>query len=167
MTPLPPPIPYVCGPLTNLTPFERIYAKALYSKIGDTVERITGRRAFVPHEHCDPIKAAHLTPEEVDAIERMQVSKNTDLLIIVYIADSFGSGIEMEIARENDVDGVLFHPEGQTVSRLVLGNKCIRNRQTDVMSFASESELLEKLIACLKKRKITSAVDRAGSYCPP
>jgi len=62
--------------------------------IGDLFKQLIGVRAFVPHEHFDPVKQSQFSPREVDKAEREQVSCKTSLLIIVVIAPSWGGGIE-------------------------------------------------------------------------
>ena len=76
---------YVCGPLTELADGEKTRVKSFYERIGDACEEVTGLRAFVPHEHFDPIKHARFTPEQVDKTERNQVCGRTSILIVVAI----------------------------------------------------------------------------------
>jgi len=116
---------YICGPLTDLLVCEQKTIKGFYARIADACKRATGLRAFVPHEHCDPIKSAHLTPEQVDRIEREQVCKKTSILIAVVVAPSWGSGIEVEMARQSNVPVIVVAPEEKKVSRLLLGNKSV------------------------------------------
>lgn len=54
-------VPYVCGPLTELLPDEQKSVKLFYQHIADVCEKAIGTRAFVPHEHYDPIKHASFT----------------------------------------------------------------------------------------------------------
>ena len=68
---------YVCGPLTELSPEVAQNAKIFYERIADVCQGIMGVRAFVPHEHYDPIKHAHFTPEQVDRAERDQIFQRT------------------------------------------------------------------------------------------
>ena len=100
-------IPYVCGPLTELPSDLMESIKNFYTEIGDLFKDLIGERAFVPHEHFDPIKFAHFTPKEIDNVERDQVCNKTSVVIAVYVAPSWGSGIEVEMARQSDVPVII------------------------------------------------------------
>ncbi|HRH23899.1 MAG TPA: hypothetical protein PK295_04720, partial [Candidatus Magasanikbacteria bacterium] len=100
---LPIKVPYICGPLTELDPKDHARIKILYSQLGDVCERVLGVRAFVPHEHYDPIIHASYTPQQIDAAERTQVCENTSLLVVVAEAPSWGGGIEVEMAWRSNV----------------------------------------------------------------
>lgn len=86
-------------------------------------------RAFVPHEHYDPVKHAHFTPKEVDANERHQVCKLTSVLIVVAVAPSWGGGIEVEMANNNEVPVILLCQKSKyddrKISRLLRGNPAV------------------------------------------
>ena len=132
---------YICGPLTDL-PFEnQANIKAFYSRLADVCGDVMHVRAFAPHEHYDPIKFAHYTPEEVDAAEREQVCSKTSILIAVYVAPSWGSGIEVEMARQSGVPVVILCPKGKKVSRLLRGNRAV----VEVVEYDSENEAIKKL----------------------
>ena len=119
-------IPYICGPLTDLPIEDHERIKGFYSRLGDACQEAIGVRAFVPHEHCDPIAFAHLTPTEIDRIERTQVCERTSILIAVYIAPSWGSGIEVEMARQSGVPIIILCPIGKKISRLLSGNPGVK-----------------------------------------
>lgn len=95
--------PYICGPLTELPLHEQDVVKRIYSELADVCERAIGVRAFVPHEHYDPIKHAHFLPYQVDAAERRQVCEYTSVLIVFTFAPSWGGGIEVEMAHRSGV----------------------------------------------------------------
>jgi len=133
-------IPYVCGPLTEL-PCEVERTKDFYTEIGDLFKDLIGERAFVPHEHFDPIEHALYTPREVDHSERYQICHNTSLLIVVAIAPSWGGGIEVEIANQNDVPVIILHSKNKRVSRLLRGNPAVRG----VIEYIYYSEAINKL----------------------
>lgn len=134
-------VPYVCGPLTELPPPIMDEVKAFYSRIGDLIGQLSGHRAFVPHEHYDPIKFAHFTPTEIDVAERHQVCQKTSLLIAINVAPSWGSGIEVEMARQSNVPAVILSPSGKKISRLLLGNPAIK----DVVAYDNYDHALENL----------------------
>lgn len=115
-------IPYICGALTELPLEIQPVVKQLYSDLADVCLRVIKVRAFVPHEHCDPVKHANLEPPEVDAVERPQICERTSLLVVVAIAPSWGGGIEVEMAFRSQVPVVILIPKGKRVSRLLRGN---------------------------------------------
>jgi hypothetical protein len=125
--------------LTDLPPEDRDGIKGFYSKVGDVCGLVLSHRAFVPHEHYDPIKFAHFTPKQVDRAERDQVCNKTSLVIAVYAAPSWGSGIEIEMAYRSGVPVIILCPEGKKVSRLLLGNPAVRQ----VFYYHSETQALE------------------------
>jgi hypothetical protein len=118
-------IPYVCGPLTELPAEIQESVKRFYSRIGDVCLAETKKRAFVPHEHYDPVKHPYFSPIDVDKAERNQVREKTSILIVVAIAPSWGGGIEVEIANESDVPVLILCEMGKKISRLLLGNPAV------------------------------------------
>ena len=121
--------PYICGPLTELTPKQQSVVKDTYSALGDVTAEF-GPRAFVPHEHHDPVKHANFTPADVDKAERHQVCELTSLLIVVAIAPSWGGGIEVEMAHNHQVPVIILcqrsQLEARKVSRLLRGSPAVR-----------------------------------------
>jgi hypothetical protein len=113
---------YVCGALTELPLDQQELVKAFYEAIGDLVGQLTGTRAFVPHEHFDPVKYASVLPVEVDRAEREQVCHKTSVLIVVALAPSWGGGIEVEMAYRSGVPIIILYPAEHRVSRLLRGN---------------------------------------------
>lgn len=138
-------VPYICGPLTELSPEEQTSVKLFYQRIADVCEKTIGTRAFVPHEHYDPIKHAVYTPQDVDKAERHQVCNLTSLLIVVAIAPSWGGGIEVEMARENNVPVIILCEkeklENRKISRLLRGNPAVK----ETLTYTSEDEALNAL----------------------
>lgn len=136
---------YVCGPLTELPQKRQVRVKALYSKIGDLLEELTGVRAFVPHEHYDPVAHAHFIPRDIDAAERKQVCKGTSLLIVVAIVPSWGGGIEVEMANRSGVPVIVLCDrkklDARKISRLLRGNPAIHA----ILSHKSDKELFSSL----------------------
>lgn len=143
-------IPYVCGPLTELAPDEQKSVKLFYQRIADLCEKVIGVRAFVPHEHYDPIKHASFTPQDVDKAERHQVCDLTSLLIVVAIAPSWGGGIEVEMANQNDVPVIILCEQQKLderkISRLLRGNPAVK----EILTYTSEEEALQKLESSLE-----------------
>ena len=146
-------IPYICGPLTELSSDEQKSVKLFYQHIADVCEKNLGIRAFVPHEHYDPIKHASFTPQDVDKAERYQVCKLTSLLIVVTVAPSWGGGIEVEMANQNQVPVIILCEkeklENRKISRLLRGNPAV----TNILTYSSEKEALKKIETVLLRKK--------------
>ncbi len=143
-------VAYVCGPLTELLPDERNRTKKFYERIADVCETVLGMRAFVPHEHFDPISRPDPTPYEVDEKERHQVCVCTSHLIVVPLAPSWGGGIEVEMAYRNGVPVILLCDEkrlrAKQISRLLRGNPGVRSE----ISYTNEEDALSQLASVLQ-----------------
>ena len=120
---------YICGPLTELPIEDQARVKAFYAAIADVIKEVIGVRAFVPHEHFDPIRHANFTPGDVDFAERAQVCRKTTFLVVVAIEPTWGGGIEVEMAYRSGVPVLLLCPkiklEARRISRLLRGNPAI------------------------------------------
>lgn len=148
-------IPYICSPLTELAPDKQEAAKLFFKNIADICKDILGFRAFVPHEHFDPIKHAQFTPQDVDNAERHQVCDLTSLLIVVAIAPSWGGGIEVEMANQNNVPVIILCDKeklkNKKISRLLRGNPAVN----EIIPYTNKSEALTKLQSFLEKFQTT------------
>jgi hypothetical protein len=138
-------VPYVCGPLTELSSSQQKSVKLFYQRIADVCEKINGARAFVPHEHYDPIKHISFTPQDVYNAEKHQVADLTSLLIVVAIAPSWGGGMEVEIANQNKVPIIILCEKEKLENRKV--SRCLRGSPAliDILTYTTEQEALEKL----------------------
>ena len=136
---------YVSGPLTELSLEDQGIAKKFYERIADVCQQALGVRAFVPHEHYDPIKNASFTPQQVDEAERRQVCENTSLLIVAAIAPSWGGGIEVEMAYRSKVPAVVLCEkeklDQRKISRLLRGNPAVK----EIIVYENYEEALSKL----------------------
>lgn len=143
---------YICGPLTELLPEEQQRVKSFYVKLADVCEEVTGIRAFVPHEHYDPVKNADFTPRQVDEAERKQVCEKSLLVVAVPVAPSWGSGIEVEMANTKGIPVIVLceekRLEQRKISRLLRGNPAV----SSIIIYTSEDEAIEKLQEELKNR---------------
>lgn len=144
-------VPYICGPLTELPIETHEEVKELYGDIADVCREVLGIRAFVPHEHFDPIKHRDFTPADVDKAEREQVCDKTSVLIVVAIAPSWGGGIEVEMAYRSNVPVIILCEEvkleQRKISRLLRGNPGI----AEVISYSSVEGALSSLADCLRR----------------
>ena len=116
---------YVCGPLTGLDEKEGARLRHLYEEIGELCGYLFDTPGFVPHKHFDPITNPDPSPFEVERSDRAAVLSS---LCLVAIADhpSWGGGIEVEIARANNIPVILIWRKGTKVSRLLRGNPAIK-----------------------------------------
>lgn len=136
--------PYICSALSELSAEEGQMIRSLNERLADICLEVLGIRAFVPHEHYDPIIHASYTPPDVDKAERRQVCELCSLLIVVAYAPSWGGGIEVEMANRSDVPIVIMRPQGKRISRLLLGNRAV----TQVIDYSLEN--LEPSLALLR-----------------
>jgi len=136
---------YVCGPLTELSLRMQRRAKRFYVRIADLCQKVTGKRAFVPHEHYDPVKHAHFQPSDVDTAERHQIRHHTTRLIVVAIAPTWGGGIEVEMANRYGVPAIILVERDKLarrkISRLLRGNPAVK----EIIAYDTENEALQKL----------------------
>jgi len=114
-------------------------ARALYTRIADICGEELGERGYCPHEHSDPHAHETLTPAEVYAIDARQVGEFCNLLIVVAIAPSWGGGMEVEIAHQNQVPILILKPKNKKVSRCMLGNPSVR----EVIEYSDAKEAEE------------------------
>lgn len=149
---------YVCGPLTELSSEEQILVKLFFEQVADMCGTALGRRAFVPHEHYDPVKHANFTPQDVDAAERAQVCEHTSVLIVVAIAPSWGGGIEVEMAHRSHVPVIILCErkkfEQRKISRLLRGNPAVR----EIIAYDSTEDALKQLRTKLQDYHFSGAI---------
>lgn len=166
---------YVCGPLTELDPSDQEAVKSLYSQIGDRVAEVTGLRAFVPHEHYDPVAAAHFTPQEVYAAESRQILDQTSALLVIAIEPTWGGGVEVglcNLAKDHriaDVPVVVFAPSEKLearpclISRMLRGGPAVRA----VRGYITGNDLLDEVTQELMKLGLSKRPDGARSIVAP
>jgi len=114
-------VPYICGPLTELAPEEQERVKSLFVRLADVTAEVQGKakRAFVPHEHYDPIKHRNFTPRQVYAAEFGQVVWGTSRLVIVAVAPSWGGGMEAMMAYFTGIPVDILCEKGKLENRLI------------------------------------------------
>ncbi|MCA9364723.1 MAG: hypothetical protein KC736_02420 [Candidatus Moranbacteria bacterium] len=79
--------------------------------------------------------------------EDVRIVSQCDLLIAYVGFPSLGTGAELEIARMASSDIILWWYEGETVSRMALGNPAVKH----AFSVCSQEHLLETLTPLLKQ----------------
>lgn len=134
---------YISGALTGLAQSEFESLKLLYERMGDICSS-HGFLAYVPHKRSDPVKDAHLSPEQVDRLDRDAVTYAC--LVIAYVdKPSLGVGIEVEMAHHANKPVILVHHTDTRVSRLIRGNPAIWH----IIAFTTHDDLLTKLQTAL------------------
>ena len=145
---------YICGPLTELDPDDQDRVKKFYEKIADLFQELTGVRAFVPHEHFDPLIHCDFTLKQVDAAEREQVCYKTSMLIVVAVAPSWGGGIEVEMAFRSGIPIIILCEREKLrirkISRLLRGNPAVQH----TIEYATEAEALRGIQSALALRRM-------------
>lgn len=118
---------YISGALTNMSDEARATLRDFYEKLAG-ICREFGLGAYVPHLVSDPKLAAHLTPQEVDDLDREAVMGSCLLVAYVGVA-SLGVGIEIEMAYHAHKPVVLLCEketvDARKLSRLVRGNRMV------------------------------------------
>jgi len=132
-------------------------------------------RAFVPHEHFDPIRHRNFTPADVDRAERVQVCKKTTFLVVVAVEPTWGGGIEVEMAYRSDVPVLLLCPreklEARRVSRLLRGNPAVVHTiayDDDTDALAQLRSKLAELLPLLEPslvRRARMRLRRFAAWC--
>lgn len=130
---------YISGGLTNLSPEDFENFKNLYEKLGELCESM-GFKSYVPHKFSDPVKHAHLTPQQVDRLDRDAVTYSC-LMITVVDNPSLGVGVEIEMAYHANKPVWLAHHKDAHVSALPLGNPTV----TQVLTYETHEDLLEQI----------------------
>ncbi|MBP9864195.1 hypothetical protein KBC54_01950 [Patescibacteria group bacterium] len=103
---------------------QREKRRDLYEALADTCVH-QGLKAYLPHLVSDPTRAASLTPEQVDDLDREAVVRS--LLVVACVDEpSSGVGIEIEMAYHANRPIILVYPHSTRVSRLVLGSPAAR-----------------------------------------
>lgn len=142
---------YVAGPLTELSPEKIESVKKFYTRLAELCEEVMGVRAFVPHEHYDPVLHKNFTPAQVDKAERDQVCNKTSLLLVCAIAPSWGGGIEVEMANTKGIPVIILCEseklEQRKISRLLRGNPAVR----EIIAYSTETDVVKKLKSILNK----------------
>lgn len=108
---------YISGALTGTSNHNQL--KRFYEQLGRLCEQY-GLIAYVPHLATDPVNHPHVSPHQVYALDREQVSNSN--LVIAYVGQpSSGVGMEVQIAESNHIPVLLLYEQGKSVSRMIRG----------------------------------------------
>jgi hypothetical protein len=118
---------YISGALTDMSERERARLRKFYDDVGEMC-RENGLEPYCPHIYGDPKLVAHLTPKEIDRIDRLAVTQS--YLVVAYVGvPSIGVGIEVELAHHADKPVVLLYEKVKSdqrrITRLVRGNPAV------------------------------------------
>ena len=148
---------YVSGALSDVPADIRPRYIEFYETIGRLVESL-GLVPYVPHLNTDPIRHKHVTPKDVDLIDRTAV---TSAVLVVAVADnpSLGVGIEVEMANHAAKPVVLLCKrellDQRRISRLIRGNPAIA-REIAFEDFADALIKLESFIRSFLEERTVS-----------
>ena len=108
---------YISGALLNAADLAE--SRARYERFAEAC-RSGGWDAYVPHQHADPERDAHLS--NIDVARRdLDAVAAADVLIAYVGEPSLGVGAEVAIALAANKPVLLLAEEGRKVSRFLLG----------------------------------------------
>jgi len=136
---------YIGGALTRLNNDNR---KKFYEAIAERAKAL-GFVCHVPHLMTDPKKHPMISPAEVYTYNYEKV-KEADILLAYVGEASTGTGIEVEIAKNNNTKVVLIYEKDCPVTRMARGNPAV----VEEIAFANENDALDQIETFLKKTQI-------------
>jgi len=126
---------YIAGVLTVVDRDMR----HIFEKVADICKEY-GINPHVPHLSTDPINHPEVTPLDVWNKNFLEVTAAK--LVIAYVGQpSLGTGEELEMARAEGVNIIIWWFKGEKISRMVLGNPGV----TEKIEAENEDDLLTKL----------------------
>ena len=134
---------YISGVLSPLSEENRVIQRQFYEAIGRCCE-LAGLEPYIPHQHSDPIKDAHLTFTQVNRRDKQRVTESQ--LVICYVGrPSCGAGGEAQLSESLKIPLILLHednlPQERAISRYTLGSENVIRTITG----ASLDQLVHKL----------------------
>ncbi|HUC90273.1 MAG TPA: hypothetical protein VMR45_05720 [Patescibacteria group bacterium] len=140
---------YIAGALTDMSEDQRANLRKFYEDIADVCREFE-LEPYVPHVYGDPKLVAHLTPKDIDRIDRLALTQSYLVILYAGVA-STGVGVELEMAHHSNKPVVLLFEdtklEQRTISRLVRGNPAVKGE----IAFKDFSAALKELRAWLAK----------------
>ena len=142
-------VPYVCGGLTHAPPEVR----AFYRRIAKASKRVTGLEAFNPCDHFDPIANVSATDTQVYTAEERQIRAMTSAVLAMYCYESWGSGMEVQMANHSwnggkrGIPAIIACPVGRKVSRIVSGGPAVKK----VIYYHNEDEAESLVVNALEE----------------
>ena len=136
---------YMSGALTGLNDDARQRQLDRYELIQRTCAA-EGYECYCPHQHSDPVRDADMAPSKVHELDSANV-RDSDLVIADCTEPSFGLGIEVQMANNNEIPILLIAQEGKEISRLIRGipNIVKVGKHADILYFATDEMLARRL----------------------
>jgi DNA-binding Xre family transcriptional regulator len=119
---------YLSSGLTNLTDTQR---NLLLNELEDLYIEVFHPMdifLYLPHLWSDPGHNSQMTPAHVHILDRLRIAES-DFLVLCADYPSFGAGQEFEIAQATGLRILLYHKEGERVSRMILGGAGLQGGQ--------------------------------------
>ena len=108
---------YISGALLNAADLDR--SRAVYEAFAAAC-REAGWETYLPHEHADPIRDAHLTNRDVAERDLDEITASD--AVVAYIGEpSLGVGAEVALALTTGKRVLAVADEGRRVSRFLVG----------------------------------------------
>ena len=136
---------YISGALLNAR--DLTASRALYERFAAACEA-AGVAAYVPHQHADPVRDAHLSNTDVAGRDLEQV-KAADVLVAYVGEPSLGVGAEVAIALAAGKRVLLLAEHDRRVSRFLLGLAELYPAQASFCRYGSVDEAVAWLTASL------------------
>ena len=127
---------YISGALLNAAQLDR--SRALYERFAEAC-RAAGWDAYVPHQHADPVRDAHLSNVEVAERDVDHVTA-ADALVAYVGEPSLGVGAEVAIALRAGKRVFVVAEADRRVSRFLLGLVELHPSQAQVFRYHTEDE---------------------------
>src|SRR5512134_3731560 len=108
---------YISGALLNAQQLDQ--SRVLYERFAEACRR-AGWEAYVPHQHADPVRDAHLTNVDVATRDVHQVT-SADALVAYVGEPSLGVGAEVAMALAAGKRVLILAEQDRRVSRFLLG----------------------------------------------
>ena len=127
---------YISGALLNAVHLEQ--SRALYERFAAACQD-AGWEAYVPHQHADPVRDAHLS--NLDVAERDLDNVTAADLLVAYVGEpSLGVGAEVAIALRAGKSVLLVAESSRRVSRFLLGLAELHPSQAQVLRYETVEE---------------------------
>jgi hypothetical protein len=119
---------YLSSGLTNLNDTQRNILQNQLEELYIEVFHPMNIFLYLPHLWSDPGHNSQMTPADVHILDRLRIAES-DFLVLCADYPSFGAGQEFEIAQATGLRILLYHKEGERVSRMILGGAGLQGGQ--------------------------------------
>jgi hypothetical protein len=137
----------LCAPWEGLSSGEQANVKPFYEALARACKEATGRLPLCP---CNITQRSDSDPDERYKDEHKQISKNTSLLIVVVIGQSWDCGVRVGIAYENHVPVLLVCAQERLSNRqdliLLRGHSDVK-----IIPYTSNTQAVDELKTTLQR----------------